>query len=194
MKRAVIYTRVSTDEQAMKGNSLQDQEEVLRKACAQDGVEVIDHIKDDGYSAKTFHRPGFQKFLEDLNKGLKVDLLYVVRWDRFSRNMENGFLMLRDLRNYGVEVKCLEETYDTSDPAAVMLRAIKMAEPEMDNRRRAKNTQMGIRRTLKEGRYACGAAPVGYMWDRNGSKPIIKPSPMAHGNNDNQRRGFIHTK
>ena len=48
-------------------------------------------------------------------------------------------------------VKCLEETYDTSDPAAVMLRAIKMAEPEMDNRRRAKNTQMGIRRTLKEG-------------------------------------------
>ena len=61
-----------------------------------------------------------------------------------------------------------------------MLRAFKMAEPEMDNRRRVKNTQMGIRRTLKEGRYACGAAPVGYMWDRNGSKPIIKPSPMAH--------------
>ena len=180
MKRAVIYTRVSTDEQAMKGNSLHDQEEVLCKACAQDGVEIIDHIQDDGYSAKTFKRPGFQKFLGDLNKGLKVDLLYVVRWDRFSRNMENGFLMLHDLRKYGVEVKCLEETYDTSDPAAVMLRAIKMAEPEMDNRRRAKNTQMGIRRTLKEGRYACGAAPVGYMWDRNGSKPIIKPSPMAH--------------
>lgn len=104
----MIYTRVSTEEQAMKGNSLHDQEEVLCKACAQEGVEIIDHIQDDGYSAKTFQRPGFQKFLEDLNKGLKVDLLYVVRWDRFSRNMENGFLMLRDLRNYGIEVKCLE--------------------------------------------------------------------------------------
>lgn len=87
--------------------------------------------------------------------------------------------MLRDLRKYGVDVKCLEETYDTSDPAAVMLRAIKMAEPEMDNRRRAKNTQMGIRRTRKKGRYACGAAPVGYVWDRNNTKPIIKPSPSA---------------
>ena len=181
MKRAVIYTRVSTDEQAMKGNSLCDQEEVLRKACAHDGVEIIDHVQDDGYSAKTFNRPNFQRFFRDLQENrIKVDCLYVVKWDRFSRNMENGFLMLRDLRKYGVDVKCLEETYDTSDPATVMLRAIKMAEPEMDNRRRAKNTQMGIRRTLKEGRYACGAAPVGYMWDRNGSKPIIKPSPMAH--------------
>jgi site-specific DNA recombinase len=43
-----------------------------------------------------------------------------------------------------------------------MLRAIKMAEPEMDNRRRAKNTQMGIRRALKEGRYAYGAVPIGF--------------------------------
>jgi site-specific DNA recombinase len=105
--------------------------------------------------------------------------LYVVRWDRFSRNMENGFLMLRDLRSYGVQVKCLEETYDTSDPSAVLLRAIKMAEPEMDNRRRAKNTQMGIRRALKEGRYACGAAPIGYSWDRSTSRPMIKPNKDA---------------
>lgn len=49
-----------------------------------------------------------------------------MRWDRFSRNMENGVLMLHELRSYGVDVKCLEETYDTSDPSAVLLRAIKM--------------------------------------------------------------------
>ena len=54
-----------------------------------------------------------------------------------------------------------------------------MAEPEMDNRRRAKNTQMGIRRALKEGRYACGAAPIGYSWDRNGTHPMIKPNENA---------------
>jgi site-specific DNA recombinase len=179
-KTAVIYTRVSTEEQAVKGNSLADQEEVLRKACEYDGVEIIDHIQDDGHSAKTFNRPAFQHFFDCLKSGrIKVDFLYVVRWDRFSRNMENGFLMLRDLRNYGVEVKCLEETYDTSDPSAVMLRAIKMAEPEMDNRRRAKNSQMGIRRTLKEGRYATGAAPIGYSWDRSGIRPMIKPNDNA---------------
>jgi site-specific DNA recombinase len=93
--------------------------------------------------------------------------------------MENGYLMMHELRSYGIEVKCLEETYDTSDPASVMLRAIKMAEREMDNRRRAKNTQMGIRRALKAGRYACGAAPIGYSWDRNGTHPMIKPNGSA---------------
>ena len=138
-----------------------DQEEVLRKACEHHGVEIVDHIQDDGHSAKTFNRPSFQNFLVRLKSGqIKVDFLYVVRWDRFSRNMENGYLMIHELRSYRAEVKCLEETYDTSDPASVMLRAIKIAGPEMDNRRRAKNTQMGVRRALKEGRYACGAAPV----------------------------------
>ena len=87
--------------------------------------------------------------------------------------------MIHELKSCGVEVKCLEETYDTSDPASVMLRAIKMAEPEMDNLRRSKNTQMGIRRALKAGRYACGAAPIGYSWDRNGTHPMIKPNGSA---------------
>lgn len=61
-KKAVIYTRVSTEEQAVRGNSLVDQEELLRKACKYEGVEIIEHIQDDGYSAKTFNRPAFQQF------------------------------------------------------------------------------------------------------------------------------------
>src|SRR5690242_1097440 len=94
-KTAIIYTRVSTEDQAIKGNSLLDQEEVLRKACEYDGVEVVDHIQDDGYSAKTFNRPGFQDFLKKLkSRQIKVDFLYVARWDRFSRNMGYGFAML----------------------------------------------------------------------------------------------------
>jgi DNA invertase Pin-like site-specific DNA recombinase len=84
-----------------------------------------------------------------------------------------------ELEKYGVVVKCLEETYDTSDPASIMLKAIKIAEPEMDNRRRAKNTQMGIRRALKAGRYASGASPIGYSWDRNGTHQMIKPNANA---------------
>ena len=78
IKKAIIYTRVSTEEQAVRGNSLVDQEEVLRKACKYDGIEIVDHIQDDGYSAKTFNRPGFQRFLDRLQKGqTKVDFLYV---------------------------------------------------------------------------------------------------------------------
>jgi site-specific DNA recombinase len=96
IKQAIIYSRVSTDEQAIKGYSLIDQEEILRRACEQDNAIVVEHFQDDGYSAKTFHRPAFNRMLEQLKtKKLKDDYLYVERWDRFSRNIENSYLMIR---------------------------------------------------------------------------------------------------
>ncbi|MFW9874894.1 MAG: recombinase family protein, partial [Candidatus Thorarchaeota archaeon] len=180
-KKAVLYTRVSTDEQAIKGYSLIDQEDVLKRACMADGVEIVKHFRDDGYSAKTFNRPAFQQMLGLLKaKKLKFDYLYVVRWDRFSRNITNSYIMIKELMSLGVEVICLEETLDHSDPASVLIRAIKLAEPEMDNRRRSINSRMGMRRALKEGRYACGRAPLGYSWDRNKTKSTIVPNSLAH--------------
>lgn len=86
-KKAVIYTRVSTDEQAEKGSSLALQEETLRRECQRLGIEVAEHFCDDGYSAKNFQRPAFQKLLQYVkNKSNAINYLYVVRWDRFSRN------------------------------------------------------------------------------------------------------------
>lgn len=179
-KKAILYTRVSTEEQAVKGYSLLDQEEVLRKACFSDNVQIIDHFQDDGYSAKNFNRPNFNRLLAAVESGkCKVDYLYVVRWDRFSRNVENAYIMIHKLRQFGIEVRCLEETLDSSDPCSVVIRALKLAEPEMDNLRRAKNTQMGLRRALKEGRYVCGKPPIGYSWDRTHSKPMIVPNDKA---------------
>lgn len=63
-KRAVIYTRVSTDEQAEKGYSLAAQEEKLHRECQKLGIEVAEHFQDDGRSAKNFKRPAFQRLLE----------------------------------------------------------------------------------------------------------------------------------
>lgn len=57
MKTALLYIRVSTDEQADKGYSLQHQEERLRKYCELQGINVIGLFKDD-HSAKTFQPSG----------------------------------------------------------------------------------------------------------------------------------------
>ena len=53
MQTAIIYTRVSTDDQAEKGFSLRDQKDKLVKYCDANGIEVLKHFEDDGYSAKT---------------------------------------------------------------------------------------------------------------------------------------------
>jgi site-specific DNA recombinase len=79
-RKAILYTRVSTEEQAIKGYSLLDQEEVLRKACLADNVQIVDHFQDDGYSAKNFNRPSFNRLVAALESGkCKADYLYVVR-------------------------------------------------------------------------------------------------------------------
>ena len=60
-RKAILYVRVSTDEQA-EGFSLSYQEERLRKYCALNNIEVTGFYKED-HSAKTFDPPEFKKLL-----------------------------------------------------------------------------------------------------------------------------------
>jgi len=85
-KTADIYVRVSTDEQADRGYSQRNQEEVLRKYCDINQISIRDVIYED-HSAKTFERPQWKKLLEKLRKfKYKTDLILFTKWDRFSRN------------------------------------------------------------------------------------------------------------
>ncbi|RYZ21888.1 MAG: recombinase family protein, partial [Chitinophagaceae bacterium] len=94
MPNAIIYTRVSTDEQADKGYSLRDQKDRLEKYCAIKGMNIIAHYQDD-HSAKTFDRPEFTKLLDFAKKNKhQVDNVIVVKWDRFSRNATDALNML----------------------------------------------------------------------------------------------------
>lgn len=180
-KKGIIYTRVSTEEQAIHGYSLKYQEELLRMQCERDGVEIVKHFQDDGYSAKDFeHRPAFSVLYEYIILNPKtIEYVYVLRWDRFSRNVTQAYVELDRLEKLGVQVKCLEETVSPRDPAFPLFRALKLAEGEMDNRRRALNTTSGIVRARKEGRYT-GTPPKGYKREKNTSgKSIIVPDENA---------------
>lgn len=88
MQRAIIYTRVSTDDQAQNGYSLPHQQTILEKYCELHGIEVVQHFRED-HSAKDFNRPEFVKLMElvKANRG-KIDKVLFTRWDRFSRNQE----------------------------------------------------------------------------------------------------------
>ena len=57
-KRAIIYARVSTEEQARSGYSLAQQMEALREYAAREGYEVLEEVTDPGQSGASFERPG----------------------------------------------------------------------------------------------------------------------------------------
>ncbi|HXB40690.1 MAG TPA: recombinase family protein [Bacteroidia bacterium] len=178
-KNAILYIRVSTDEQADKGYSLQHQEEQLRKYCTLQNINVIGLFKDD-HSAKTFNRPEFNKFLEFLKKHKKiVDLLLFTKWDRFSRNAGDAYYMINVLENQGVEPQAIEQPLDLEIPENKIMLAFYLAAPEVENDRRAMNIIVGMRRAKKEGRWM-GKIPKGYSRARDEQdKPIIVPNDEA---------------
>ena len=62
--RAVLYIRVSTDEQAKSGYSIAEQIRELRRYAADHGYEIVEEIIDDGYSGASMVRPGLMRVYE----------------------------------------------------------------------------------------------------------------------------------
>ncbi|WP_431245086.1 recombinase family protein [Flavobacterium sp. P21] len=179
-KTADLYVRVSTDEQAEKGYSQRNQEEMLRKYCDINSIEIRNVIYED-HSAKTFNRPKWRLFLANIKKYKnKTDLVLFTKWDRFSRNAGDAYQMINILRKLGVEPQAIEQPLDLSIPENKMMLAFYLAAPEVENDRRALNTFHGMRRARKEGRYM-GFAPVGYVnrIKENGVKYIAFDEPEA---------------
>jgi site-specific DNA recombinase len=179
-KIADLYIRVSTDEQADKGYSQRNQEEMLRKYCGLNGILVRQVIFED-HSAKTFNRPEWKALLLNLHKHKgAADLVLFTKWDRFSRNAGDAYQMINVLRKLGVEPQAIEQPLDLSIPENKMMLAFYLAAPEVENDRRALNVFFGMRRAKKEGRYM-GLAPLGYQnkTDEQGRKFIAPKEPQA---------------
>jgi site-specific DNA recombinase len=180
MQVADLYIRVSTDEQADKGYSQRNQEEVLRKYCDINSIKVRKVIFED-HSAKTFNRPEWTKLLADIKKYKgKSDFILFTKWDRFSRNAGDAYQMISSLRKLGVEPQGVEQPLDLSIPENKMMLAFYLAAPEVENDRRALNVFHGMRRAKKEGRWM-GTAPVGYTnkAGEDGRKFIAPKEPEA---------------
>ena len=180
MKTADLYIRVSTDEQADKGYSQRSQEEVLKRYCAIKEISIRSVIFED-HSAKSFNRPEWQKLLITLKKKRgHTDLILFTKWDRFSRNAGDAYQMINSLTNLGVEPQAIEQPLDITIPENKLMLAIYLAQPEVENDRRALNTFFGMRRARKEGRWM-GQALTGYVnkADEKGNKYICPNEPEA---------------
>jgi DNA invertase Pin-like site-specific DNA recombinase len=83
-KRAILYARVSTDEQARSGYSLAQQLEALREYAAREGYEVLEEVVDPGQSGASLERPGMDR-VRDLVAGGGAYVVLAQDRDRFAR-------------------------------------------------------------------------------------------------------------
>jgi site-specific DNA recombinase len=101
-KRAILYARVSTDEQAEKGFSLPSQLEACRKYAEQNGFVIAAEIPDD-FSGTKLDRPGLDQARAMLEQG-QADAIIVLASDRLTRNLAHLLILREEWKRAGVEL------------------------------------------------------------------------------------------
>src|SRR5215207_2257441 len=99
-KRAVLYARVSTDEQARSGYSLAQQLEALREYAAQEGYEVLEEVTDPGQSGASLTRPGMDRVRDLVAEGIVSTVLAQDR-DRLAREPAYLYLLREEFAERG---------------------------------------------------------------------------------------------
>ena len=98
---AVIYARYSSDNQ--REESIEGQLRECMEYCKKNGMVVVKEYIDRAFSAKTDHRPDFQRMIKDSAKGL-FDVVVVWKLDRFARNRYDSAHYKAALKKNGVRV------------------------------------------------------------------------------------------
>jgi len=109
--KAAIYTRVSTEDQAKEGFSLDAQLDKLRSYCKARDWIVAEEYVDDGYSGRTIKRPAYTRMMEEIDKW---DAILVIKMDRIHRNSKNFMFMMDHLNKNKKEFVSMNESFDTS--------------------------------------------------------------------------------
>ena len=93
---AIGYVRVSTEEQAREGISIEAQEERIRALATAKGWDLVEIIKDPGYSGKNLSRPGIMSLIDSCRRGT-VNVVIVNKVDRLTRKRKDLWYLLEDI-------------------------------------------------------------------------------------------------
>jgi DNA invertase Pin-like site-specific DNA recombinase len=123
--KAVLYIRVSTEEQAREGVSIEAQKDKLISYCQGKHLEIVEVIVDDGVSGGKYlsQRPGGQRLIE-LVKTKKVRHVVAAKLDRLFRNSADALWSIEGWDNEGLSTHLLDVNgmgLDTSSPMGKLI-------------------------------------------------------------------------
>ncbi|MBS4171904.1 recombinase family protein [Bacillus sp. FJAT-49736] len=160
--KAVIYIRVSTDEQAKHGYSIAAQQEKLEAFCISQGWEIVGTpFIDDGYSAKDLNRPKFQLMMDKI-KNDDIDVLLVYRLDRLTRSVIDLYKILKVLDKHNCKFRSATEVYDTTNAMGRLFITLVAAIAQWERENTAERVRMGMEKKVKLGIWKGGTPPYGY--------------------------------
>jgi len=158
--RAAIYTRVSTEDQAKSGFSLESQLGRLRDYCSSRDWPVAGTYVEDGESGRTTKRPAYQQMMDDIEKW---DVIVVIKMDRIHRSSRNFAQMIDDLHKINKEFVSTTESLDTSNAMGRFVADIIARIAQLESEQTGERTSLGMRQMATDLRiHNGGRPPYGY--------------------------------
>lgn len=172
MKRAALYIRVSTLEQAQEGYSVGEQKERLIAYCKAKDWLIADIYVDGGYTGSNLKRPGIQKLMAETDK---FEMVLVYKLDRLSRSQRDTLYLIEEVfRPNDVDFISMQESFDTSTPFGKAMIGLLAVFAQLEREQIKERTWMGRVARAKTGLYHGGGhIPIGYEY--SDGKLVINP-------------------
>lgn len=183
MQKALIYCRVSTEEQAIKGYSLDAQENFCRSFAIGSGYKVRAVYRDEGKSGTTLDRPALKDLLVKCQEDRSINAVVVQETDRLARNTHGHLTIKTLLEKAGVSLISVAQPMLDDSPEGKMIDTIIASVNQFQSDINSRKTKKGLAQKFKEGWWP-GWAPLGYVnvavgEDSDGRKArkIVKKDP-----------------
>jgi site-specific DNA recombinase len=161
MSTRVVYARVSTEEQAERGFSLQSQDEACRRRADElGGGHVI--VFSDAMSGEHLSRPGLDALREYVREH-KPSHVICLDPDRLSRKVAHQLLITEEIQKHS-EIVFIQHDYK-NNPEGHLFYTMRGAIAEYEKEKIRERTSRGRREKLRNGKLPFHVVIYGYDWD-----------------------------
>lgn len=161
--RVALYCRVSTEEQAAHGVSVEAQQAALRAWAQKERMQIVGEYVDAGFSARkpANKRPELMRLLNDVKAG-KIDLIAFTKLDRWFRNISEYYKVQEVLETHNTNWRAIHEDYETMTAAGRLKVNIMLAVNQDEADRDSERIVAVFNRKKELGEVISGSVPLGY--------------------------------
>lgn len=178
MKRAALYCRVSTEEQARHGYSIGAQLEALRRYAKEQGYVIVGEYLDEGISGQKGYkkRPAMTELMQALDR---VDVILFIRLDRWFRSVKL-FYQVQDLLDaHGVAWIATQEDYETVTAGGRFKVNIMLSVAQNEAERTGERIRFVFEAKRAKGELCSGKIPLGYRIADKRMVPDPETAPIV---------------
>ena len=158
---AVIYTRVSSKEQAEKNASLDTQRKYCLQFAERNQLEVVGQFGGTYESAKSDERKEFKRMITHVKRHRNISHIIVFAYDRFTRTGPNGVYISAQLKKLGITILAVTQPLDTRTPDGELQQNNHFLYSQWENQVRTNRMTTGMMERLREGYWPLHP-PLGY--------------------------------